>query len=214
MCEKAYATNFQVNTHAIGDSGVRCMLHVYADILKCPNDRRWRIEHAQVVKKEDFRLFGQYNIIPSIQTTHATSDMYWAEDRLGKERIKGAYAYHDLLLQNGWLVNGTDFPIENINPLFTFYAAVTRKDLKGYPPGGFQPDNALTREEALKSMTIWAAKGSFMENETGSIIEGKCADFVILDKDIMTIPESEIPSVRVIKTFVNGELVFNAGWEK
>ncbi|MCX6234204.1 MAG: amidohydrolase [Bacteroidetes bacterium] len=214
MCEKAYAANYQVNTHAIGDSGVRCMLHVYADILMGPNDRRWRIEHAQVVKKEDFKLFGQYHIIPSIQATHATSDMYWAEDRLGKDRIKGAYAYHDLLAQNGWLVNGTDFPVENINPLFTFYAAVTRKDLKGYPPGGFQPENALTREEALKSMTIWAAKGSFMENETGSIIEGKCADFVILDKDIMTIPEAEIPSVRVIKTFVNGELVFDEGWEK
>jgi predicted amidohydrolase YtcJ len=210
LCQRAYNANFQVNTHAIGDSAVRFILHTYAGILKGPNDRRWRIEHAQVVDLEDLKLFGQYNIIPSIQATHATSDMYWAEDRLGHGRIKEAYAYKDLLTQNGWLINGTDFPNENMNPLFTFYAAVARKDLKGYPEGGFQTENAMTREEALQSMTIWAAKGSFWDKEIGSLEIDKFADFIILDKDIMTIPESEIPFAMVLNTYINGKEVFKA----
>jgi predicted amidohydrolase YtcJ len=211
LCEKAYAAGYQMNTHAIGDSAVRFILHTYAAVLGGPNDRRWRIEHSQVVDPGDIDLYGRYNIIPSIQSTHATSDMYWAGDRLGKERLRHAYTYHDLLRQNGWLVNGTDFPVEEINPVFTFYAAVIRKDLQGFPPGGFQMGNALSRDEAIKSMTLWAAKGSFRENELGSLQVNKFADFVILDKDIMTIPEDEIPSVTVLKTFLNGEEVYDAG---
>ena len=118
------------------------------------------------------------------------------------------YAWQDLLAQNGWLANGTDFPIENISPLYTFYAAVSRKDLEGYPEGGFQVDEALSREEALRSMTIWAAKGAFEENEKGSLEEGKAADMVVLDKDLMKIPEHEIPGIKVLSTYVNGQLVY------
>lgn len=199
---------FQMNTHAIGDSANREILNVYAEVLKGRNDRRWRIEHAQVINEDDFALFGQNNIIPSVQSTHATSDMYWADDRLGPERIKGAYAFKQLLDQNGWLVLGTDFPVENINPLYTFYAAVARKDMNGYPEGGFQPENALSREEALRGMTIWAAKGNFEEEEKGSIEAGKLADFVILDQDLMTASEDDLFKVKVLKTYINGENVY------
>ena len=210
ICEKALKYGYQVNTHAIGDSGVRFILNIYGEFLKDTNDLRWRIEHSQVVHPDDFKLFKKYSIIPSVQPTHATSDMYWAENRLGEKRIKGAYAFKELLQQNGWIIIGTDFPVEDINPLYTFYAAVARKDLKAYPENGFQMENALTREEALKSMTIWAAKGSFEENEKGSIEPGKNADFVVLDKDIMKIDENKIPDVKVVKTFVGGEEVYSS----
>lgn len=199
---------FQMNTHAIGDSANRQILNTYARVLKGKNDRRWRIEHAQVINEQDFGLFGENNVIPSVQSTHATSDMYWAGDRLGAGRLKGAYAYKQLLQQNGWLVLGTDFPVEDIDPMRTFYAAVIRKDAKGYPDGGFQTENALSREEALRGMTIWAAKGSFEEKEKGSIEAGKFADFVILDRDIMTAAGPELLKTRVIKTYVNGEKVY------
>lgn len=205
---KAYDKNFQVNTHCIGDSANRMMLHLYSEILKRPNDRRWRIEHAQVVHPDDFQLFAKFSIIPSVQSTHCTSDMYWAEARLGPERIKGAYAYKKLLEQNGWLVNGTDFPIEEINPLLTFFAAVARVSENGYPKGGFQSENALSREDALRSITIWPAKGSFEEDTKGSIEPGKFADFVIIDKDIMTVSLAEIPGIKVLKTYLDGEMVY------
>ena len=208
ICKQVYAAGFQVNTHAIGDSGNRIMLHTYARFLKGKNDRRWRIEHAQTIDPADFHYFGDYSIIPSIQSTHCTSDMYWAEQRLGAERLKSAYAYKQLLEQNGWEVNGTDFPIEDISPLKTFYAAVSRKDLTGWPRGGFQPENAISREEALYSITLWPAKGSFDENLKGSIEPGKVADFVMLAEDIMKCPELEIPHVAVLDTYVNGEKVF------
>ena len=208
MCKLAYDAGYQVNTHAIGDSANRLMLETYSKYLKGKNDRRWRIEHAQIIAKEDIHYFGDYSIIPSIQTTHCTSDMYWAGDRLGKERIKTAYAYNDLLKQNGWLINGTDFPIEGISPIRTFYAAVARKDLKGWPKKGFQTENALSRKDALRSITIWPAKGSFDEDQKGSIEKGKVADFVILDKDLMAIKEDEIKNVNILATFVNGEKVF------
>jgi len=205
---KAYDKNFQVNTHCIGDSANRMMLHLYGEVLKGPNDKRWRIEHAQVVHPDDFQLFAKFNIIPSIQSTHCTSDMYWAESRLGPDRVKGAYAYKKLLQQNGWLVNGTDFPVEEINPMLTFYTAVGRMSLNGYPEGGYQVENALSREEAIRSMTIWAAKGSFEEDIKGSIEPGKLADFIILEKDIMTINQAEIPDIKVLKTYLNGDMVF------
>lgn len=208
LAQKAFDNGYQVNTHAIGDSANRLMLHIYADILRGNNDRRWRIEHAQVINPNDFKLFGTYNIIPAVNTTHATSDMYWAEDRLGQERIKYAYAYHNLLNQNGWLCNGSDFPVEEINPLYGFYAAVARKDKKGYPKDGFEPENALSREEALRAMTIWAAKSMFEEQEKGSIEIGKLADLVVLEKDIMNMNINETFKVNVLRTFVRGEMVY------
>lgn len=199
---------WQMCTHAIGDSGNRTLLNIYAKYLKGKNDLRWRIEHAQVVNKNDFDLFGAYSIIPSVQPTHATSDMYWAGDRLGAERVKGAYAYKQLLQQNGWVPLGTDFPVEDISPFKTFYAAVIRKDAKGWPAEGYQMENALTREEALRGMTIWAAKSNFEEREKGSLEKGKFADFIILDKDIMKADPVELLQVNVLETYVGGEKVF------
>ncbi|MBO4567551.1 MAG: amidohydrolase [Bacteroidales bacterium] len=199
VCEKAYNAGYQVCCHAIGDGGVRMILNEYAKFLKGKNDLRWRVEHSQVVDPQDFALYKEYSIIPSIQATHCTSDMPWAEERLGSERVQSAYAYKTLLEQNGWLINGTDFPIEHISPIKTFYSSVARKDLI---------ENRLTREEALKSMTIWAAKGYFAEGRKGSIEVGKEADFVILSDDIMTIDDEKIPEVKVMNTFINGEMVY------
>lgn len=199
VCEKAYNAGYQVCCHAIGDGGVRMILNEYAKFLKGENDLRWRIEHSQVVDPHDFVFYKKYNIIPSIQATHCTSDMPWAEDRLGSERVNNAYAYRTLLEQNGWLINGTDFPIEHVSPLKTFYSSVARKHLI---------DNKLSREDALRSMTIWAAKGYFAEGRKGSVEVGKEADFVILSDDIMTIEDEKIPEVKVMNTFVNGEMVY------
>lgn len=199
---------WQMSTHAIGDSSNRMILNIYAKYLKGKNDLRWRIEHAQVIHENDFKLFGENKIIPSVQPTHATSDMYWAGDRLGKERVKGAYAYKQLLEQNGWEALGTDFPVEDISPLKTFYAAVVRKDAKGWPESGFQMENALSRTEAMRGMTIWAARANFEEKEKGSLEKGKFADFVILDKDLMTEAPEQLLQVRVLKTYVGGEKVY------
>ncbi len=201
-------SDFQMNTHAIGDSANAFILKTYADVLKSQTNRRWRMEHAQIIAPSDFYYFT--DIIPSIQPTHATSDMYWAEDRLGSERIKNAYAYKKLLEINGKVALGTDFPVEKVNPMLTFYAAVARKDTKGYPDGGFEIENGLTREETLKGMTIWAAYANFEENEKGSIEPGKFADFVILDKDIMKIDLDKIPDIKVKETWLNGERVSTA----
>jgi predicted amidohydrolase YtcJ len=203
-----YSKGWQMCTHAIGDSGNRTMLNIYAKYLKGKNDLRWRIEHAQVVNQNDFKLFGENSIVPSVQPTHGTSDMYWAGDRLGKDRVKGAYAFKQLLNQNGWIPLGTDFPVEDISPFKTFYAAVIRKDAKGWPENGYQTENALTREEALRGITIWAAKANFEEKEKGSLEKGKFADFVILDKDLLKTDEKELLQTIVLKTFLNGEKVY------
>lgn len=208
MCLMAYEAGYQVNTHAIGDSGNRLMLRTYSKVLKGKNDKRWRVEHAQIVHPDDLKIFKKYSIIPSVQATHCTSDMYWADERLGEDRLKTAYAYNDLLKQHGWLINGTDFPIEGISPLNTFYAAVVRKDSKGWPDNGFQTENALSRENALRSITIWPAKGSFDENTKGSIEIGKNADFVVLNTNLLESPENELLKVKVLSTFVAGELVY------
>ena len=208
VAKKIAAKGFQMCTHAIGDSANRVMLKIYAENLKGKNDKRWRIEHAQIVAPEDVKLFGDNNIIPSVQPTHATSDMVWAAKRLGAERLKSGYAYKALMKQNGWIPLGTDFPVENINPMYTFYAATIRKDLKGSPEDGFQMENALSRTEALRGMTVWAAKANFEEHEKGSIEVGKYADFVILDQDIMKIKGSELPNVKVLKTYINGVKVY------
>ncbi|MEO6843560.1 MAG: amidohydrolase family protein, partial [Ginsengibacter sp.] len=199
---------FQMCTHAIGDSANRMMLKIYAKYLKGKNDERWRIEHSQVVNKNDFHYFGDYNIVPSVQPTHATSDMYWAGDRLGKQRLKYAYANNDLKNENGWIPLGTDFPVEDISPVKTFYAAVFRQDAKEWPDGGFQIENALSREDAIRGMTIWAAKANFEEDEKGSLEKGKFADFVLLDTDLMKADEKHIVNTKVLMTFVNGEKVF------
>jgi predicted amidohydrolase YtcJ len=207
IAAKLINTDFQMCTHAIGDSTNRTILNVYAKYLKGKNDKRWRIEHAQIVHPDDFQYFGKYSIIPSVQPTHGTSDMYWAGDRLGEERMKGAYAYKQLLEQNNWLPLGTDFPVEEINPFKTFLAAVVRKDAKGFPAEGFQMENALTREQTIRGMTIWAAKANRMEKEIGSLEVGKKADFIMLDKDLMKVSADSILKVKVIKTFINGERV-------
>lgn len=196
-------------THAIGDSGNRQLLKTYAQVLEKKNDRRWRIEHAQVLDSADFSYFGRFNIIPSVQPTHASSDMYWAENRIGPARMPYAYAYKKLLQENGWIALGTDFPVEDISPFKTFFASVFRQDAKGFPAEGFQMNNALTREEALRGMTIWAAKAAFEEKEKGSLEKGKAADFIILDKDIMKCRAEDILNTKVLFVFSNGKKVFN-----
>ena len=197
---------FQMNTHAIGDSTVSVLLKEYQKVLNDIDDPRWRIEHSQVVDLNEFNLYND-KILPSVQPTHATSDMYWAYDRLG-ERIEGAYAFKDLLSSSKRIALGTDFPVERVNPFHTFYSSIERKDLSGYPANGFQIENALSREETLKGMTIWGAYFNFEENEKGSIEKGKSADFIIIDQNIMEIEAAKIPNTKVLKTFVDGELVY------
>jgi predicted amidohydrolase YtcJ len=207
-CRRAYEHHFAVATHAIGDEANRVVLEMYAGILKGKNDRRWRIEHAQVIAPGDFHLFGDYSIVPSVQPTHATSDMYWAEERLGPQRMAGAYAYKQLLEENGWIADGSDFPVESINPLYGFYAATVRKDQQGYPKEGFMPEQALSREEALRAMTIWAARAGFEEHLKGSLEAGKLADLVVTDRDLMTAPENELYRIEVLATYSGGEAVY------
>jgi predicted amidohydrolase YtcJ len=208
IAKQIAASEYQMNTHAIGDSANFWVLKVYEEALKEVNakDRRWRNEHSQIVDGNDFGLFN--NVFPSVQPTHATSDMYWAEDRVGMFRIKGGYAYKQLLDTYGMVALGTDYPVEKVNPFLTFYAAVERKDTSGYPKGGYQMENALSREETLKGMTIWAAYSNFEENEKGSIEVGKFADFAILDQNIMEVEGSKIPDTQAVMTYLNGEKVF------
>lgn len=203
LAERIAASDYQMNTHAIGDSANVVVLRAYQKALQGKEDRRWKVEHAQVVSPQDFDYFED-GIIPSVQPTHATSDMYWAGDRLGPDRVKGAYAYKTLLEKAGIVALGTDFPVEQVSPFLTFYAAVARQDQKQYPKGGFQMKDALSREETLRGMTLWAAYSNFEENEKGSIEPGKFADFVILSDDIMTVPVENIPSVKAEQVFLNG----------
>jgi predicted amidohydrolase YtcJ len=205
---KLAGTNFQMNTHAIGDNANRIVLNAYRDALFNFRDPRWRIEHAQVINEEDIDLFNQ-KIIPSVQPTHATSDMYWLYDRIGKKRANLAYAYKELFDRSGVIPFGTDFPVEDISPIMTFYSAVARKDINGYPSDGFQMENSISRADALYAMTIHGAYANFEEDEKGSIEVGKSADFIILDNDLLTSAENRIPYTNTVATFIDGELVFN-----
>ena len=200
--------NFQMNTHAIGDSTVKLLLNTYSKVLEKKVDPRWRIEHSQIIDLQDMEGFSN-KILPSVQPTHATSDMYWAEDRVGPSRIDGAYSYKALLNESNVIGLGTDFPVEKVNPFHTFYAAVARKDLSGYPDEGFQFQNALSREETLKGMTIWAAYLNFEEGEKGSIEKNKFADFIIVDRDIMKVDIKKAANTTVLKTYLSGELVYS-----
>lgn len=199
---------FQMNTHCIGDRANQIVLSVYQEQLAGTNDKRWRVEHAQVLTGNDLAKFGRFNILPSVQPTHATSDMGWVEERLGEERLEGAYAYASLLEQNGLVLLGTDFPVEEISPIFTFYAGVFRKDRDGNPIGGWKMEDALSKEQALRGMTIWGAIGNFEEEKKGSLEKGKFADFVILDRDIMSISEKDILDTKVVATYLGGEKVY------
>ena len=208
ICQLAYDNHFVVATHAIGDGGNRLILDTYAKFLKGKNDRRWRIEHAQVIHPDDFAKFGKYSIVPSVQPTHCTSDMAWAENRLGAERINGAYAYQTLLQQNSWIPAGTDFPVENIYPLYTFYSAVFRTNHEGWPEGGWHTAEGLSREQTLRAMTTWAAKSSFEEKEKGQLTAGMYADFVVLDTDLMTASPQEVLAAKIESTWSSGERVY------
>ena len=206
--KKIANSKFQMNTHCIGDSANRYILNLYNKVLGSSADRRWRIEHAQVIDAADFEKFAINKIIPSVQPTHATSDMYWVYDRLGNERTKNAYAYKKLIDYAGLIAGGSDFPVEGINPFKGIYAAVVRQDLKKIPANGFESENKITREQAIKAFTIWAAYAGFEEKIKGSLEKGKAADFIIIDKDIMNCSEYDIPYIKVLKTFSDGKQVY------
>jgi len=210
--EAALRRGFQVNVHAIGDRGNRIVLDSFDSALKkIPKaDHRFRIEHAQVLSLEDIPRFARLGVIPSMQATHQTSDMGWAESRVGPQRIRGAYAWRSLLNTGVIVPNGTDFPVEQVNPLLTFHAAVTRQDPSNQPVGGWHPEQKMTREEALQSITIWPAYAGFQESVMGSLSPGKYADFVILDRDIMRVPDTEILGTRVVSTWIGGKRVYEA----
>lgn len=208
LAYKLSTTPFQMNTHAIGDAANQAVLNAYRKALSLVDDPRWRIEHAQIIDTADIALFNR-KIIPSVQPTHATSDMYWAEERLGKERLHGAYANQVLLERSGRIALGTDFPVEEVNPFMTFYAAVFRQDANQYPEEGYLPENKLSRTDAMRGMTIWGAYANFEENEKGSIEPGKVADFVILDRDIMRVSDKRVLKTRVVATLVDGNIVYS-----
>ena len=201
-------SGLQLCTHAIGDSANRVVLKAYAAALGGTNDRRWRIEHAQVVDTSDIPLFGRYSIVPSVQPVHATSDMHWVEKRLGQHRMAGAYAYRSLLDQNGWMPLGTDFPVEDNSPLRTFYAAVMRRDPSGHPEQGFYAREAITRRAALLGITLWAAKAALEENEKGSLEKGKSADWVVMDTDLMKANPNQLLKSRILAVFVDNKSVY------
>lgn len=210
VAERALQQGFQVNSHAIGDRGNRIVLDAYEQALdKHPRaDHRFRIEHAQIIHYSDIPRFAQLGVIPSMQASHQTSDMYWAGKRLGPERLLGAYAWRSLLNTGVIIPNGSDFPVEYVNPLISFHAAIARQDANDYPVGGWYPDQRMTREEALKSMTLWPAYSAFQEAELGSLSVGKHADFVVLDQDIMRVAPELVLKTEVLSTWVGGKVVF------
>jgi len=210
VSREAASHGFQVATHAIGDRANRIALDAYAAALGGKNDKRFRIEHAQIVSLPDFKTFADYSVIAAIQSTHATSDMRWAETRLGPDRIAGAYAWRRFLDLGVKVANGSDFPVEEPNPLLGLYAAFTRSDTKGMPPGGWMPSQKMTRREALESFTLGAAYAAFEEKQKGSIEAGKLADFVVFDRDIMEVGAAEVLKAKVKMTVVGGKVVYES----
>ncbi|MCU0227143.1 MAG: amidohydrolase [Bryobacterales bacterium] len=213
VAKQAAEKGFQVATHAIGDLANRLALQAYGEALGGANDKRFRMEHAQIVHPDDFPLFKQHSIIASIQATHATSDMRWAEDRIGPQRALGSYAWRTFLDTGVRIANGSDFPVEHPNPMLGFHAAITRQDGKGWPKAGWYPNQRLTRDEALKSWTLDGAYAAFEEREKGSLEPGKLADFLVLSRNIMEVEPREILSTTVRMTFVGGKLVYQAAGE-
>jgi predicted amidohydrolase YtcJ len=210
VASRALRAGFQVNTHAIGDRGNRVVLDAYDSALKAnpTADHRFRVEHAQILNHDDIPRFAELGVIPSMQAVHQTSDMYWAGSRLGLGRLLGAYAWRSLLNTGVVVPNGSDFPVEAVNPLLSFHSAVSRQDAENWPAAGWMPEQRMTREEALRSMTIWPAYAAFQESMMGSLAPGKLADFVILDRDIMTVPERDILGTNVVATYIGGRAVY------
>lgn len=209
---RALKAGFQVSTHAIGDRGNRVVLDAYESALKAVPvaDHRFRVEHAQILNFADIPRFAKLGVIPSMQSSHQTSDMYWAGRRLGVERLPGAYAWRSLIDAGVVIPNGSDFPVEQVNPLISFHAAVSRQDADNWPAGGWYPEQRMTRDEALRSMTLWPAYAGFQERELGSLTAGKYADFVVLDQDIMRVPAELILRTHVLSTWVGGKAVYEA----
>lgn len=201
---------WQMNTHAIGDKANKLILEVYQDLLSGKNDRRWRLEHAQMIKPEDREILFENSIIPSVQPTHATSDMSWVKDRIGGKRLKYSYSYKDLLELSGVLAIGTDFPVEQISPINSFYSAVFRTPASGENDEAIEISNSISRMDALKGMTIWAAYSNFEEKKKGTIEKGKFADLTILDRDILKVDREFIPKTKVLYTIIAGEVVFTS----
>jgi predicted amidohydrolase YtcJ len=210
VASRALRAGFQLNVHAIGDRGNRVVLDAFEQALReVPTaDHRFRIEHAQILHHDDIPRFAELDVIPSMQATHQTSDMYWAPNRLGYSRSLGGYAWRSLLNTGVIIPNGTDFPVEDVDPLKTFHSSVSRQDGNGWPTGGWFPDQRMTREEALKSMTLWPAVAAFQERDLGSLTPGKYADFVVLDRDIMTVAHGSILGTQVLATYVAGRAVY------
>jgi hypothetical protein len=210
VATRALKAGFQVNTHAIGDRGNRLVLDAYEKALAAVPvaDHRFRVEHAQILDHDDIPRFAALGVIPSMQASHQTSDMYWAVKRLGPARLLGAYAWRSLLDAGSVVPNGSDFPVEYVNPLISFHSAVSRQDAQNWPAGGWMPEQRMTRDEALKAMTIWPAFAAFQERDLGSLAPGKYADFVVLDRDILRVPDSEILGTRVLQTWLSGKLVY------
>lgn len=210
VADRAIVSGFQVNTHAIGDRGNRLVLDAYEGALKArpTADHRFRIEHAQILHSDDIPRFAQLGVIPSMQASHQTSDMYWAGTRLGEGRLRGSYAWRSLLASNVVIPNGSDAPVEYVDPLISFKASVARQDARNWPVGGWFPEQRMTREEALLSMTLWAAYAGFQESELGSLTPGKRADFVVLSQDIMRVPTDVLQETRVLSTWVGGAAVY------
>jgi predicted amidohydrolase YtcJ len=210
VAERALQAGFQVATHAIGDRGNRVVLDAYEAALKAhpTADHRFRVEHAQILNHDDIPRFAELGVIPSMQAVHQTSDMYWAGSRLGLGRLVGAYAWRSLLETGVVVPNGSDVPVESVNPLLSFHSAVSRQDADNWPVGGWMPEQRMTRQEALASMTIWPAYAGFQERIMGSLTPGKLADFVILDRDIMTVPDRDILGTSVLATYIGGKPVY------
>jgi predicted amidohydrolase YtcJ len=209
--DKSLACGFQVGVHAIGDLGNRVTLDALESVMQRypDNPGRHRVEHAQTLTATDIPRFSKLGIIAAMQPTHATSDMYWVEDRLGPERVLYAYPWRSLLDRGAQLALGSDFPVEKVNPMLGIHAAVTRQDVKGWPQGGWYPQEKMSREEAVRGFTLDAAYSGFMENSVGSLESGKRADFIILDKNIFEVEAAEISEIRVLQTWLNGELVYS-----